>query len=72
MLRGHRELGVEVVMGRYCQRPIMVIKISPSYLQYLSASPLALLSYWYGGAGTHKHFRESVGDPFANYGSVGL
>jgi len=59
-------------MGHYSQKPIMVIKISPFNLQYLSASPLALLLYSYGGAGTHKHFRESVGDPFADYGSVGL
>jgi len=59
-------------MGHYGQRPIIVIKISPSYLQYLSASPLALVLYSYGGAGTHNHFRESVGDPFADYGTVGL
>jgi hypothetical protein len=48
----------------------MVIKIYPSDLQYLSVSPLSLLLY--GGAGTHKLVRESVGDPYADYGSVGL
>jgi len=47
----------------------MVITISPSDLQYLPASPLALLLY--GGAVTHKPVRQSVGNPYADYDSVG-
>jgi hypothetical protein len=50
----------------------MVIKSSPSDLQYLSASPLSLILVLCGGAGTHKPVREPVGDPYADYGCVGL